>query len=403
MSEAARFLPYGRQAVDDDDVAAVVATLGSDFLTMGPATQAFEKEFARVTGARFAVSCSSGTAALHLAAIALGLGPGDAVVVPAVTFLATANAARFVGAEVVFADVDADSGLMGPEHLTATLERGGRSVKAVFPVHLAGQSPDMPQIAAIARARGLAVVEDACHALGSAYRRNGTDTTVGSCADSLLAAFSFHPVKTVAMGEGGAVTTNDEALAKRLRTTRSHGVIRDDAAFKNRDLACAADGEVNPWYYEMHDLGFNYRASDLHCALGLSQLGKLDAFARRRRALARRYDELLAPLAPVVRPIAKTPGGRPVWHLYVVLIDFEKAGVSRGRLMKRLRDKRIGSQVHFIPVHHQPYYRERYGDLALPGADRYYARCLTLPLFPAMADEDVARVADALGEALRAG
>ena len=398
MNQTAPFLPYARQTVDDDDIAAVAAVLKSDFLTTGPATVAFEKKLAEVTGARHAVSCSSGTAALHLAALALGLGPGDGVVVPSITFLATANAARFVGAEVVFADVDPDTGLMGPEQLEDALTRTGENIKAVFPVHLAGQSPDMTALAQVADERGITVVEDACHALGSTYRSDGGDVAVGRCADSAMAVFSFHPIKTVTMGEGGAVTTNDVALLEHLRRARNHGMVHAADAFLNREMALADDGEANPWYYEMHDIGFNYRASDLHCALGLSQLGKLDAFARRRRTLSDHYDALLASLAPMVRPVAVQPENRSVRHLYVVLIDFETAGISRARVMRALRDRGIGTQVHYIPVHHQPYYRERYGVPELPGADAYYARCLALPFFTAMTDADAEHVVQALAE-----
>ena len=374
MTELIPFLPYARQMIDDDDIAAVAEVLRGDFLTTGPAVAAFERKLAGTTGAKHALSCSSGTAALHLAALALGLGPGDKVVVPTVTFLATANAARYVGAEVVFADVSPDTGLMDADHFEQAIKRGGDTIKAVFPVHLGGQSPEMEKISTIARARNIAVVEDACHALGS--------TGAGACAYSDMAAFSFHPVKTIAMGEGGAVTTNDNALAERLRTLRSHGMVRDP-------------DRNQPWVYEMAEIGFNYRASDLHCALGLSQLGKLEQFAARRRDLVALYDRALKPLAPVVMPVECMPGN-PVWHLYIVLIDFASAGMDRAELMNKMGEAGIGSQVHYIPVHSQPYYRERYGACDLPGADNYYARCLSLPLFAGMEDEDVGRVVDVM-------
>lgn len=397
MKRSLAILPYARQTIDDDDVAAVAAVLRSDFLTTGPATEAFEAKLAEVTGAPFAVSCSSGTAALHLAALAIGLKPGDRVVVPAITFLATANAARHAGAEVIFADVAADSGLMEADHLAQAIEKGGDAVKAVFPVHLGGQCPDMPALAAVARKHGLAIVEDACHAIGAEYSRpDGSACAVGACADGDMAVFSFHPVKTIAMGEGGAITTNDAALAARVRVLRNHGMTQDADAFVHRDMAFDGDGGVNPWYYEMHEPGFNYRASDIHCALGLSQLSKLEKFVELRRALVERYNERLAPLAPRVRPVTRMPGGRPAWHLYQVLIDFEKIGISRADLMRALRKAGIGTQVHYIPLHRQPYYRHRYGELRLPGADAFYARGLTLPLFPAMTDRDVDAVVESL-------
>ena len=393
---ATSFLPYGRHDIDDDDVAAVAQVLRGDFLTTGPTVDAFEDKLAGITGGKFAVSCSSGTAALHLATLAIGLGPGDLAVVPTITFLATANAVRYVGADVVFCDVDPDTGLMRPQDLEQAIVEHGGAIKAVLPVHLAGQSPDMQGIGEIARKHGIVVIEDACHALGTLYAASGGEAPVGSCRDSDMAVFSFHPVKVIAMGEGGALTTNDEVLATRLREFRSHGMTRDAARFTNDDLALAKDGTTNPWYYEMQELGFNYRASDIHCALGLSQLAKLDKFVERRRLLASRYDALLAPLAPLVRTLGRMPGCLPAWHLYVALIDFDGAGVTRGELMERLKKNGVGTQVHYIPVHTQPYYQDQYGAKELPGATAYYARCLSLPLFAAMDEEDVERVVKAL-------
>ncbi len=399
MTAGRQFLPYGRQLVEDDDVAAVAAVLRGDYLTTGPAVRNFEAALAAATGAGHAVACSSGTAGLHLAAMALDIGPGDGVVVPAVTFLATANVVRHVGAEVIFADVDAETGLMGPAELAAAMERAGElDIKAVVPVHLAGQCADPEGIWMMAVDRGFHVVDDACHALGTRY--GGAAVPVGSCRHGTMATFSFHPVKTITMGEGGAVTTNDQAMAERMRRLRSHGMVRDAAMFENTDLAFDAGGAANPWYYEMPEAGLNYRASDIHCALGLSQLRKLDRFVARRRALADRYDALLAPLAPVVRPRKRPSACRPAWHLYVVLIDFAAAGTTRAEVMNRLRNDGIGTQVHYLPVHHQPYYRRRYGHQNLPGSEAYYERCLALPLFPGMEDGDVDGVVSALTEIL---
>jgi UDP-4-amino-4,6-dideoxy-N-acetyl-beta-L-altrosamine transaminase len=405
-SSEAPFLPYGRQLIEEDDIAAVAEVLRGDWLTTGPAVEAFERALCDVTEAKHAIACANGTAALHLAALALGLAPGERVVVPSVTFLATANAVRLAGAEVVFADCDPDSGLMEIAHLQEALERAGRTsggaVKAVFPVHLAGQCADPQGLRHVAAEHGLQVVEDAAHAIGSRYYGEAnSDRPVGDGRQAAMTAFSFHPVKTVAMGEGGAVTTNDDCLADSLRRLRSHGMLREAAELSNHELAFDETGAVNPWYYEMPEVGLNYRVTDIQCALGLSQIGKLDRFVARRRALAARYDEGLADLTPLVRPIAKSPAGRAAWHLYGVLIDFEAAGVGRARLMERLKAVGIGTQVHYIPVHLQPYYRERYGAFSLPGAERYYARTLSLPLFPAMRDEDVDRVVDALAQALR--
>ena len=395
-------LPYGRHCIDDDDIAAVEAVLRGPYLTTGPAVAAFERALADAVNAPGAVVCSSGTAALHLAAMSIGLGPGDAAVVPAMTFLATANAVRLTGAEAVFADVDPDTGLMGADHMEAALEAAGDlPVRAVFPVHFAGQPAPMEEIAGLAQPHGLAIVEDACHALGSTWETGGgAAARVGQAEHGGLAAFSFHPVKTIAMGEGGALTGQDEALLERARTLRNHGMTREPTAFTEHALAFDADGAANPWHYEMPTPGLNYRASDINCALGLSQLGKLERFSARRRTLAAAYDARITALAPLVRPLSRRSGCAPAWHLYVVLIDFAAAGITRRRVMEALSAEGIGSQVHYIPVHRQPYYRQRHGEQVLPGAMAYFERCLSLPLFPSMADGDVDRVVDALARAL---
>jgi len=398
-------LPYGRHAIDEDDLAAVRAVLCGDWLTTGPAVRLFESALAERVGAAHAVSCNSATAGLHLACLALDLKPGEAVIVPAITFVATANVARLAGAEVVFADVDPDTGLMEATHLAlaiAEAERRRLKPRIVLPVHLAGQCADMAAIAAVARASGLAIVEDACHAIGTVeHRADGTEIPVGSCAHSDMAVFSFHPVKTIAAGEGGAVTTQSGALAERLRRLRSHGITRDETQFEDR-VEAFEQAVVNPWYYEMVELGLNYRLSDINCALGLSQLKKLDRFVETRRELAARYDARLAGLAPVLRRARQRPDTLPGWHLYTVLIEFEAAGITRGALMRDLESEGIRTQVHYIPVPRQPYYRHRYGDAALPGADAYYRRTLSLPLYVGLTADDVERVAGALERRLAA-
>ncbi len=396
------FLPYGRQSIDDDDVAAVVAALRGEFLTTGPAVETFECEFAAAVGAPHAVAVANGTAALHLAVLALGLGPGDAAIVPAVTFMATANAARYVGAEVVFADVDPETGLMGADHLDAALRRVPACVaaKAVLPVHLGGAMVDSTAIAMRAREAGLAIVEDSCHALGSTRIMAGRAVRAGDCAHADAATFSFHPVKTVTTAEGGMITTAHEDLARRLRLLRSHGIERDPARMRDRAEAFATDGKANPWYHEMEALGFNYRLPDVLAALGTSQLRRLNAFAARRRALVRRYGERLAPLAPCVLPPAGAALGDPVLHLYAVRVDFAAAGIDRGRLMRELATAGIGTQVHYTPVYRQPHYEDRNGRQRLDGAERYYARTLSLPLHAGMTDADVDRVVAALAAAI---
>ena len=391
------FLPYGRQTIEDDDIAAVAEALRSDFLTTGPRVEAFEQAFAETVGARYAVACANGTAALHLSMLALGLRPGEVVIAPAVTFAATANCARYQGGEVIFADVDPDTGLMTPQTLAAAMSQlDGRKLAAVLPVHLAGHVVDLPALRDLAEAHGAELVEDACHALGTTMAFDNAPERVGDARHSAMACFSFHPVKTLTTGEGGMVTTNDPALAQRLRLFRTHGVSRDPEGFQDRDLAFDADGEVDPWFYEMQALGYNYRLPDVLCALGISQLAKLDRFIARRRSLTARYRSLIAPLAPLVRCVEPSRGSDPALHLFVALIDFAAAGLSRRQVMEALRARGIGSQVHYIPVHRQPYYRARYGEIDLPGADAYYARCLSLPLFPSMADSDPDRVVEAI-------
>lgn len=380
-------LPYGRQTIDEDDIAAVAQALRGDFLTTGPTVEAFEDAFADQVGAQHAVACSNGTAALHLAMLALEVQPGEAVIAPSITFLATANCARFVGAEVVFADVDPQTGLMTPGALAEAMTRlDGRRLRAVLPVHLRGDTAELPALEAMAKSANAVLVEDAPHALGSSLKFGNTVQRVGDCAHSAMATFSFHPVKTIATGEGGMVTTNDARLAERLRRLRSHGMIRPQ------------DGD--PWWYEMPEIGFNYRLPDILCALGISQLAKLDAFAARRRILAARYEAALKPLAPLVVQATRPDWSDPVLHLMVALIDFEAAGRSRREVVEALRARGVGTQVHYIPVHTQPYYRQRYGERALPGADAWYARCLSLPLYPGMADDDVDRVVAALADVL---
>jgi UDP-4-amino-4,6-dideoxy-N-acetyl-beta-L-altrosamine transaminase len=383
-----RVLPYGRQTIEDDDIAAVAEALRGDFLTTGPTVERFEQAFAETVGAKHAVACANGTAALHLAMLALKVQPGEAVIVPSITFLATANCARYVGADVIFADVDPESGLMTPATLKAAIGKlNGRKLRAVLPVHLRGDACDLPELEKLAYQHRAVLVEDAPHALGTTARFGNKTETIGDVRHSAMATFSFHPVKTIATGEGGMVTTNDAKLAERLRLLRSHGMVRPPKA--------------DPWWYEMPEPGFNYRLPDILCALGLSQLAKLPRFAERRRALAAAYREALAPLGPVVRQATRPAYSDPVLHLMTVLIDFEAAGVTRRAVVDALKGQGVLTQVHYIPVHRQPYYRGLYGPQDLPGADAWYAKCLSLPLYPGMADKDVSRVVGALKEALK--
>lgn len=393
----APFLPYGRQVVDEDDVAAVAAVLRGDYLTTGPAVASFEAALSTWCDGRPAVAVANGTAALQLALAALGVGEGDWAVVPSVTFLATANAVRLNGGEVVFADVDPATGLMTEASCRAAIARAGGPVKAILPVHLGGRLAGGPAIRALADEIGAVVVEDGCHALGGRF---DDGSAVGGCAHADAVTFSFHPVKTIAAGEGGAVLCRAEATAEAVRRLRSHGIVRASDEWRDQE-AGFTDGAPNPWYYEMPEIGLNYRMTDIQCALAESQLGKLERFVAARDALARRYDQALADIDLPVAPTPRDATAGGAWHLYQVAIDFAGAGVSRAALMRRLAERGVGTQVHYIPVDRQPYYRDRYGDAQLSGAARFYARTLSLPLFPAMQPEDVDRVVDALDAALK--
>lgn len=375
------FLPYGRQTIDEDDEAAVLAALRSDFLTTGPMVGQFEDALSHACGVAQTVACSNGTTALHLACMAMGIGPGDCVIVPTLTFLATANAVRYCGADVVFADVDADTGLMGVKEAEEAITRAkslGKKLKAIFCVHLAGQVCDLKGLAELANTHDAFLLADSCHALGS--RRDGA--AVGECRYEDISTFSFHPVKTIAMGEGGAVTTQHEHWAKAMRTLRSHGMVHTP--------------EDGPWAYKMPELGYNYRVPDVLCALGVSQLKKLDGFIEKRRALAALYDELLAPLAPVIQTPKRVCEDEPAWHLYALRIDFAALGLDRAAFMTALKAQGIGTQVHYIPVHSQPYYKGLYGEMNLPGAQHYYEHTLSIPLYPALEESEARRVAAAI-------
>jgi UDP-4-amino-4,6-dideoxy-N-acetyl-beta-L-altrosamine transaminase len=387
------FLGYGRQLIEDDDVAAVVAALRSDHLAHGPGVDRFEQALAKACGAKEAVACSSGTTALQLALMSLDVGAGDVCVVPAITFLSTATAARWLGAEVRFADVDPDTGLMTPGALADALAAG--RARAAAPVHLGGRLCDMAGLAALAQQAGVPLVEDAAHAVGG---EDAQGAPVGACRRAEAAAFSFHPVKTLAAGEGGAVTLNDPERAARMRRLRNHGVTRD-AARMGEAWSLGPDGAVEPFAYEQLELGLNARMDEMSAALALSQLAKLQRFVRRRAALAAAYDEALASFAPALRPVG-TGAGRPGLHLYTVRLEEPALQARRGEIMRALAAEGLGAQVHYIPLYRQPYFRRRYGELRLPGAEAWFARALTLPLHPAMTEEDVARVVAALARAI---
>ena len=397
------FLPYGRQHVTQGDIDAVCDVLRSDWLTQGPTIPLFEKKLSSTLHAKPAVACATGTAALHMAMMALDIGPGDAVVTTPITFLADANCARFVGAEVRFADIDPATACMSPDSLGRILgEDTEHRIKVVIPVHFGGQPAELPRIHSLAEAHGAVVVDDACHAPGAWYEHEEARFGIGASPHSLMTVFSFHPVKHVAMGEGGAVLCDDPGLLNRLRTHRDHGVTRDDPV--SNDMAFDEKGDLNPWYYEMQRLGYNYRVTDIQAALGISQLERLEESVSRRNQLADYYRRQLESRFPErsVRPLTLRPGVRNAYHLFVVRIDFEHHEVSRSTVMRRLRQAGIGTQVHYIPIHLQPYYRQvsHTGPGDCPVAERYYEEALTLPLYPQLRESDVDRVLDELGSAL---
>lgn len=393
------FLPYGKQSIAEDDIEEVVKVLRSDWLTTGPAVERFEEALKEKVDAAYAVSCSSGTAALHLAVLAAGIGEGDIVIVPAITFIATANAVRYVGGEVVFSDVNPENGLMEGQHLQeaiARVKQKGKKVKAIIQVHLNGQCADLKEMYAIAQKENCILIDDACHAIGTVYGEGGKEYKIGCNAFSDFTVFSFHPVKTVTMGEGGAITTNNKTAAAHMKKLRSHGVVKgENATYVYKDLAYT-DGQYNPWYYELQELGYNYRATDIQCALGYSQLQKLGAFVKKRQELVEAYDKLITPLGPEVRPIQKNPFCKAAWHLYPVLIDFGRMGKNRLEVIRGLLKNGIGSQVHYLPVYRQPYYQQIDTSLRLKHADHYYASILSLPLYSALTHENIEYIVNSL-------
>lgn len=386
-------IPYGRHHIDDDDIQAVANVLRSGALTQGPAIEAFERAVADYAGVKYAVAVSSGTAGLHLAAMAAGIGPGSSLITSPITFVATANAALYTGGRAVFADIDPATVNLSPQRLEEAL-RQHPDARAVFPVHFAGLSCDMPAIKAIADRAGAVVVEDAAHAFGSVYP---TGERVGSCRYSLMTVFSFHPVKAIAAGEGGLITTNDEPTYRRLLRLRSHGINKANDPFQVPDQA-QTDGLRNPWYYEMQEIGYHYRITDLQCALVLSQFAKLEKFLARRRALAIAYDAAFAGLR-YARPAQRAGRDLSGHHLYVLRIDFGAIGKSRAQLMQELRARDIGSQVHYIPVPAHPLYRSR-GTRPedYPESQRYYGEALTIPLYFDLTDDEQQRVITAIAE-----
>jgi len=374
-----RPIAYGGQTIDGADTRSVLKTLGSARLTQGPAVTAFEEALAAYTGARYAVACASGTAALHISCLAAGLGQGHRAITTPNTFVATANAVLYTGAIPLFADIEADTGAMDLRRVSEAMTK---DVKAVIPVHYGGAPLDTAALRASAGGDDVFIIEDACHALGASRQdASGVRQMVGSCNNSDMTVFSFHPVKSITTGEGGAVTTNERGLYERLMELRSHGITRTPPPGESWP----------PWKYEMRSLGFNYRISDIQCSLGISQLKKIDSFMERRREIAALYERLFASHGDIIKTPATPPECESAWHLYPIRIDFKGLGADKKKWFELMRQEGVALQVHYIPVHLQPYYCERfgYGEGDYPEAERFFSEEASLPIFPSLTGRDV--------------
>jgi UDP-4-amino-4,6-dideoxy-N-acetyl-beta-L-altrosamine transaminase len=384
-------IPYGRQDITQSDIDAVVAVLRSDFLTQGPVVPKFEKAVAEYCSAAHAVAFNSATSALHVACMALGLGPGDWLWTTPITFVASANCGLYCGAQIDFVDINPLTYNLCPQALERKLklaEREGRLPKVIVPVHLCGQPCDMEAIHSLAKQYRFKIIEDASHAIGGHYQGH----PIGACEYSDIAVFSFHPVKIITTAEGGLATTNDATLAKRMALLRSHGITRDEA-----DMTHEPDG---PWYYQQVALGFNYRMTEVQAVLGLSQMERIDSYVARRHEIARRYDRLIAAL-PVTTPW-QHPDGHSGLHLYVIRLQLAQIARTHGQVFDALREQGIGVNLHYIPVHSQPYYQAMGFKLGnFPEAERYYSEAISLPMYPTLTEAQQDRVVSALHRAIR--
>ncbi len=389
--DARTTIPYGRQSIDEADIRAVVEILRSDWLTQGPVVPAFERAVAERCAAAHSVAVNSATSALHIACIALDLGPGDLLWTSPITFVASANCARYCGADVDFVDIDPITSNLSVERLEEKLRKArsdGRLPKIVVPVHFSGQPCDMAEIHELSKEYNFRVIEDASHAIGAYYRGE----PVGTCRYSDITIFSFHPVKIITCAEGGMALTNNSRLAAKMERLRSHGITRDPTLMTH-----APDG---PWYYQQIELGFNYRMTELQAALGLSQLSRLDQFTARRNELALRYDTLLSALP--LTPPGRIPETKSAWHLYVVKLQTDSCKVPYRQVFERLLESKVGVNLHYIPVHLQPYYQNlgfHEGDF--PQAERHYTQAISLPLFPDLTESQQNYIVCCVAEALQ--
>jgi len=371
-----RFLPYSRQNIDKNDIKSVVQVLKSDFITQGPNIDKFEKEFAKYVGSKYTVCCATGTAALHLACLALGINSKSNVITTSITFVASANCAEFLGANINFTDIDEETHCMSVIDLEKKLKR--QKIDLVIPVHLAGHSTDMKKIYQLKKKYKFKIIEDSCHALGGKY--NGYK--IGSCKFSDISTFSFHPVKPITSGEGGMITTNSKKIYEKLKLLRTHGIQKNPGYFTNKKLAFDRSYLPNKWYYEMSHLGYNYRLTDIQAALGLSQLSKLDKYTRKRNEIAKYYLKKLKTNKFITLPTTQK-GVNHSYHLFTILIDFDKIKKTKNQVMNELASYNIGSQVLYIPIYYQPYYKKKYNYKPddFPNSSKYYKEALSIPIF----------------------
>lgn len=359
-------IPYGHQTIEDDDIEAVVKAFKSDWLTQGPAVKEFETRIAEYCGTKYAVAVNSGTAALHCAYFAAGIQTGDEIIMPSQTFVATANAAIYLGAKPVFCDIDLDTYNIDVNKIEELITE---KTKAIVPVHIAGEPCNMEEILSLAKKHNLLVIEDACHAFGAKYKNK----KIGGLSD--MTVFSFHPVKSITTGEGGAICTNNEKYYKSMCAFRTHGIVNDDRLQNKNE---------GPWYFEMQNLGFNYRITDIQSALGISQLTKINSFIAKRKMIADYYYESLKDIKNLILPVSDKDNFSS-WHLYIVRVDKN----IRKEFFTKLRENGIGVQIHYIPVHHHPYYkRNGFGESYLPNTEIYYDTCLSLPIYPNLKKEE---------------
>lgn len=398
-----KYLPYGHQWIDEDDIRAVVEVLKSDWITQGHKIEEFEKAVAEYVGSKYAVAVSSGTAALYAACFVADIGPGDEVITTTITFVASSNCILYMGGKPIFADIKEDTYNINPKEVG---KRITDRTKAIIVVDFAGQPADLEKIHKIAQRHNLLVIEDASHALGAEYKINPkseiqnpklTDwVKVGSCLHSDMAIFSFHPVKPITTGEGGMITTNNKEYYEKLLMFRTHGITKDPNKFTNEEIRNAP-----PWYYEMQELGYNYRITDFQCNLGISQLKKVDKFIQRRREIAKKYNEAFKSIEEIITPYEK-PNVKSGWHIYVIRLKLDKLKATRKQIFEALRAENIGVQVHYIPVYYHPYYQKLgYQRGICPKAEKYYEEAITLPIFPAMRDKDVEDVINAVKKVTR--